>query len=316
MGCWNATCSVSNLPIFAGEKVVLIPLVKTLPKPVYNCCYPIDNFSPFSFPIIGEYNDYGGIENVNTTYQNAQYLKSFEYYYKDHEGNFKKHNKYERFEDFVCQVLCCHEDNYVKLENNILFPEGMAEINFMMVHYDLYMLLVKEIGNRRPYGRKENYKTAIRNKFCEILEKQKEQLSLYKKVRRDNNVDKEKRELLYTLGKDTIVNDISHQIFCYGQTLGNHYWNYFSELILSDEKDTERYISLAVEKALFTTALSCGRKGYLCTSGCGSQSEETKIQYLIAKYTINHIRDIAKAQKEYNEDDTTSPNGTAEQIFF
>ena len=28
MGCWNATCNVTNLPIRFGEKVVLIPLAK------------------------------------------------------------------------------------------------------------------------------------------------------------------------------------------------------------------------------------------------------------------------------------------------
>lgn len=315
MGCWNATCAVSHLPIYAGDKVAVIPLVKTLPKAVYNCCYTTDNFTPLSFPIIGEYDEYGGIENIITSYENAQHLKSFKYYYKTHDGKFKKHEKYDRFEEFVSSVLCCHEDNYIKLNNKLLFKEGYAEINFMMVHYDLYELLIKEIGNRIPYGHKENFKNFLFNSFSDILKNQKEHLLTYERLKYEEGIDKEKVEALYSLGRHTIIKELSHKIFCFGQVINNEFWDYFSELLLTDEENTDKIISFAVNKTLFTKALSFGRNGYLCSSGCGSQSEETKIQYLIAKYTINHIRNIAKIRNQYDIDEQYDPNGTAEQLY-
>lgn len=66
MGCWNGTCGISNLPIKQGEEIVLF-IVKE--KNLFTCngggyCYPTDLFEPISLPIIGEYNDYGSIENI------------------------------------------------------------------------------------------------------------------------------------------------------------------------------------------------------------------------------------------------------------
>ena len=78
MGCFNVACSVSNLSINYGDRVVFIPL---LPKNwtlrnhpsyknhvvgkhsslIYSNCY----FNPLTFPIKGQYNDYGGLENVD-----------------------------------------------------------------------------------------------------------------------------------------------------------------------------------------------------------------------------------------------------------
>lgn len=71
MGCWNETCAISRLPIAAGEKVKMIVLEQMKNRePGKTFCYATDGFSPFCFPISGEYDDYGGIEGVD--------LKSFE----------------------------------------------------------------------------------------------------------------------------------------------------------------------------------------------------------------------------------------------
>ena len=74
MGCWNATCNVTNLPICVGEKVVLIPLAKVKDDCDFNACYPTDVFVPFALPLIGEYDDYGAIENIQTTDENKKHL--------------------------------------------------------------------------------------------------------------------------------------------------------------------------------------------------------------------------------------------------
>ncbi|MDB4330140.1 hypothetical protein N9948_00210 [bacterium] len=81
MGCFNVACSVSNISINSGDRVVYIPLlpnnwtlraypqyrdhiVQTASSLIYSNCY----YNPLCFPIKGEYNDYGSLENID---QNA-----------------------------------------------------------------------------------------------------------------------------------------------------------------------------------------------------------------------------------------------------
>ena len=78
MGSYSHTCKLSNLPITSGVPVMLIvmkPIGKlydnseeTLSKygSTYMCCNegPRLKYSPVWFPIKGEYDDYGGIENI------------------------------------------------------------------------------------------------------------------------------------------------------------------------------------------------------------------------------------------------------------
>ena len=77
MGHFNATCNLSNLPIFEGNKIVVIPLINVDDEASFNCCYPTDNFAPFAFPVFGEYNEYGGIIEPETIVKpviNAEYI--------------------------------------------------------------------------------------------------------------------------------------------------------------------------------------------------------------------------------------------------
>lgn len=60
MGCWNATCFISNLPIMAGEPCVGFLITST--GNMGNTSYPDDRYRPITPPIEGIYDDYGGIE--------------------------------------------------------------------------------------------------------------------------------------------------------------------------------------------------------------------------------------------------------------
>jgi len=76
MVCFNVACSVSNLSIGCGDRVVYIPLIpsnwyRRLNKEphlvgthsglIYSNCY----FTPLTLPVKGHYNDYGGIDEVD-----------------------------------------------------------------------------------------------------------------------------------------------------------------------------------------------------------------------------------------------------------
>lgn len=64
MGCWNATCGLTQLPITPCVKVKLFILQPTYCKNLTTTSYSDDYFRPILPPLTGYYDDYGGIENV------------------------------------------------------------------------------------------------------------------------------------------------------------------------------------------------------------------------------------------------------------
>jgi len=68
MGSWNATCGISHLPIFHGEKIrlfILLPnSLETLIHSPNSICNVGDIYSIIGMPIQAEYNDYGTVENI------------------------------------------------------------------------------------------------------------------------------------------------------------------------------------------------------------------------------------------------------------
>lgn len=60
MGCWNKTCGLSNLHIYAGDPVYVFVLEE---KRDDSNCYTTSLFRPLLLPFESEYNDYGGGEN-------------------------------------------------------------------------------------------------------------------------------------------------------------------------------------------------------------------------------------------------------------
>lgn len=61
MGSWNKTCGLSNLPIHAGEPVMVFTLVQR--NTISDFCYSTALYSPVLLPFYSEYNDYGAGEN-------------------------------------------------------------------------------------------------------------------------------------------------------------------------------------------------------------------------------------------------------------
>lgn len=58
MGSWSVYCGISKIVITSGQKCVLLPLKKNLNGESYL------SYLPATLPIFGEYDDYGGIENI------------------------------------------------------------------------------------------------------------------------------------------------------------------------------------------------------------------------------------------------------------
>ena len=65
MGCWNATCGLSNLPILSGEAVYVFPIIDARVDTYRSFCYAEALFLPVRTPFLAEYDDYGGGENCS-----------------------------------------------------------------------------------------------------------------------------------------------------------------------------------------------------------------------------------------------------------
>ena len=315
MGCWNGTCNISNMPIFAGDKVVFIPLMKAHDGVVFNTCYPTDNFIPLGFPIVGRYNDYGGLYDIEISDANQGYLKTLKFYFtgRDESEKYVRVREYPNFEDFVNNVLCTVEGCYVDTENmdsvkSEKFEDNKAEVNFMMIHYDLYQSLMGNMRNRIPYGHSETLETLLKNKFSFVFE---DSLDKVKKVRdtifsMDGHYNEGAKMLFYMY-----LHNLSNEIFNKADTFYTERWNYFVESMVEDESIREELIKCAVDKYIFMLVLSRMRKGYLCDSGCGSQSAETKLHLIMADFITSQVRKNAERYE-----DIAKIKGVEEWLFF
>lgn len=315
MGCWNGTCNISNMPIFEGDKVVLIPLMKVHEGAAFNTCYPTDNFIPLGFPIIGYYNDYGGLYDIEISDVNREYFKSLDFYFlgREEEGSYKKVKEYENFEDFVNDVLCSVEGCYVDVRDMDLaevelLTDKMAEINFMMVHFELYNALMNNMKNRKPYGECESFENLLRDKFSFVFNTELNRIVMAKPFSVSNNGTIDiGMQMLLKYG----IHLISNSIFNKGDSFYEHRWDYFVEIMIEDESIREELIKCAVDKYIFMTVLSRMRKGYLCDSGCGSQSAETKLHLIMAEFIHSQVMKNAERYE-----DIAKIKGVEEPIFF
>lgn len=110
MGCFNSYGFYSHLPIRGGDKIVLIPCYsggdfpETLTTSTITGC-----LRPLCFPLFGEYDDYGFIENVREDFNTRALIKVFGV--KDLDELLGLISKFSR-RSIPCQY------NYRSLKNN------------------------------------------------------------------------------------------------------------------------------------------------------------------------------------------------------
>lgn len=83
MGSFNVACSISNLSIDCGVETVYLPIFPSRYNKVdmgvgvqSMLTYPYCYFSPLTFPIKGEYNDYGNVEELQKDV-NTEHIEEF-----------------------------------------------------------------------------------------------------------------------------------------------------------------------------------------------------------------------------------------------
>lgn len=118
MGSWSVYCSLSNITITAGQPAVLIPLFKDRYAHDYRYMFC------YTLPIFGEYDDYGGIENIKKDW-NTELIE-------------RVHNcSIELF----CHDLCRKDVSERDCNPEVL--EQLKKVTYMWVHGEVYEFLAK-----------------------------------------------------------------------------------------------------------------------------------------------------------------------------
>lgn len=306
MGCWNATCNISNLPIFWGDKVVLIPLVKVSSKSTkFNPCYPTDNFVPLGFPIFGEYDDYGRVEHAHTSEWNEAHLRQFKYYFEERDDDapekYKPVTLKEDFDAFVGQVLCCSEGCYIDLDNKYFHPEGKAMVTYMMIHQGVYEKLLADMAGRIPYNHSVCLKEAMIPKLVEQLDKY---------IKLCPSREECSTQIAYEMFEHMMLKDVCENVFGYPNYFHQYFiWKDLAVHLVQDAEMKAPLLSDIATMKIWTLTLSYLRKGYLCDSGCGGQSGEMRLHLILAQCIQDEVARIRESH-EWDED------GDAETIYL
>ena len=309
MGYWLQTCTISNLPIKYEDKIIIFPLMLIKPN-INEFTYNInDKYCPFSIPIIGRYNDYGGIENVENEKEVISFLKTLKFFIKN-EDDFDEIEFYTS-EEFFDTIL--EQNLYIQINEN------KYKISYMMIHYDLYLDLLNEISFRKVNN--INYRSLISEKIYNKVKiirnnpksnKTKEQI-----LSELSNLTKDMFDNLTEEQKNSIYNDLL-SIFCSLKIQKNHLTSFIYDKLIEIyiENDDTIIFNYILDMLMFEKALELSRKGYLVTTGLGHQGIELKLHLIISKFVDNYISNYIEKQKENNLTDEEIKDTLKEEIFI
>lgn len=152
MGSWSVYCGISQIAITSGQPCVLLPLYKKAYQE-----YTYKTHMPATLPIFGEYDDYGGLENIeknsNTVLIEKHFkckIEDFCQYFtrgciRDDEDDFpKKLKKNEEIKNWtfmfidrqVYNFMTTHTSKHIRGHLDFGRPEILKLLGFEFVHKD------------------------------------------------------------------------------------------------------------------------------------------------------------------------------------
>lgn len=262
MGCWNGTCGISNLPIKSGEKIALFVIERNKYAETNSggFCYATDQYSPVTIPILGEYNDYGGIENISSNEKLIfDHLLSF--------GFSTDEKEKDR------QNLDGKPKNLEELLNDYIERGVYQGIGTMMIREEIYNEII-------------NFNDKLKTKYVFSA---REFIKLYNdKIQEINLIEDErerKSEKRYFQAFGMMELRDNRFIRILDTHEGN--WRTFRDLI--NESTDINLVNGVIDLKLIEIGLSNLRKFWTIQSGAGSQNDEVGLHKLIALKTLETI---------------------------
>lgn len=136
MGCWNKTCGLSNLHIYAGTEVYVFALVEN--RIENDRCYSTSFWRPIPLPFVAKYNDYGGGQDYDENSSSLNFLMS---YLKDElieveQGENQCHDIPVMRDDFNAELFF-EAVNEGRLKVMDHFKQEPRQVDFVMMRKDL-----------------------------------------------------------------------------------------------------------------------------------------------------------------------------------
>lgn len=282
MGCWCATDGITQLPINYDDRIKLFVLVHSdlsLQKLYGNgTCYSNDIWSPLCC-ISGNYNDYGGIENI------------------DHDINYQLLS-----EDF--KNNCSKNISVEKVINSIVREEpieykymGKTTLGIMMVLEDVYKSMISfnpiifklnqyQNGIYKPRNNsiKENIYEWYDNCYNEFQNKKDPTILL------KNNLN--------CLDYKNIFTELYRNLF----------YNYIGKGKNINDVDVQLALNSFFEILAFSDSMRLCRKIWQPQTGCGSQDNDLQIYKQLSKTIDNIIASREELMEELPDENGYYPS--------
>jgi hypothetical protein len=300
MGSWNGTCGVSHMPIMHGDKISLIFLTNPHNKNRQDTGHCSSNhlWSPCLFPLYGEYNDYGSIENYENNWH-TQYILD-----KVRSHDYK--NKIENM-DVLLKLM---QNSCVDLHlAEIMKPCGFDDnhFGFMMVHRNIYDLLsesaqdwASNFGNLDTLVKNgKNTYNLILNKYNEISEEARISMRFGGTDIHDGTYD------FFNPIRSLLTNSDLIRISSYGSAIRfNEYvdllWEKIGQNTPVIEPIVENIISEYCKFWLFNLNFTHLRRSYMPQSSAGSQDTSFDLYLKLNRAIADKIQDY---EDEWDKDE-------------
>lgn len=265
MGCWNGTCMITNLPIFAGEEVYSIFIANKVyahmsdDKPSY--CYPNETFEPVGIWFQGEYNDYGALENCDALLDFN--INMFKRYFMDYEGT-------DYDEAVTANEL--HSSNIFRLDHGGNIHLDIGTYRYMNMKH---ITVKKDVFERIMHYDPVDYDgESLQKRITNAIQQHKDDVDKWLEYDREL-----KLKPLYFPDTDYRLRD-QHNLPCMSTMQCDAY--------LEENKEIVAIIdSHMLKQGVFNVFMMHGRRTYHPMSGAGSQDQETEVQRLVANMTID-----------------------------
>lgn len=190
---WNQTCSISRLPIYSGDKVIIFPVKVNF----YNKC------SVLPFKMIGIYDDFGSFE----TKEQSNFNQFVNYFKEDFISNQNEPLSLDNFNYFIAEAM----ERQIFLKDSAWDKHYMHE-NFIENtikcndKFSLYENTMKEINDNSKLSFvfiRENIYNELLNSKSLIHRTFQEYSSKIEKLKQK----KDYKSLYFTVGKEQICLD-------------------------------------------------------------------------------------------------------------
>jgi hypothetical protein len=276
MGCWNKTCALSNLPIYAGDKVYVFVLLDNPYAESNRSCYSTDLYNPIFLPFESEYDDYGGGENSSGV--------AFPIIM-----DFLRKNLIEK--EVGDQSIAIKRDNFDEKLFYDSIQENQLEINthkcsrrvkFVMMRKDVVDSILDKwvIQDYEGYYSVKDESIYFEYKFNDVINSVNDFLLGY--------------DVMDGKGKNLTAMWLYMEPWGFIKTK-----DIVSNMLDQDSVDRHELITTYIKGLFIHTFMERGRRLWVPPSGEGSQGEDFDVHELLAKTVLGTIEDIKKEQETW-----------------